>query len=138
MPIRIELGERDLAQGVATLVRRDKEFKEPGQKTAVARAEVVAAIGPLLAEIQTALYAQAAEFLREHTISPASRDEFYRACRERAGMIEIAWCERPECEAHVKAETGATTRNVRRPALAATCLACGEPALAQAYFAQSY
>ena len=138
VPLRIELGERDLAQGVATLVRRDKEFKEPGQKTTVPRAEVTGYVGPLLDEIQTALYAQAAAFLRDHTIAPESREAFYAACRDRAGMIEIPWCERAPCEAHVKAQTGATTRNIRRPAKGPMCLACGEPAVAQAYFAQSY
>jgi prolyl-tRNA synthetase len=53
-------------------------------------------------------------------------------------MLEIPWCGRAQCEAHVKAETSATTRNLRAPAQAPTCVACGEPAKFQAYFAQAY
>jgi hypothetical protein len=54
-------------------------------------------------------------------------------------MIDIPWCARPECEAEVKAATSATTRNTRalqKPG--AACVACGEPAKVNAYFAQSY
>jgi hypothetical protein len=53
-------------------------------------------------------------------------------------MIDIAWCERPACEAAIKEASSATSRNLRRPARSAICVACGEPATAQAYFAQSY
>jgi hypothetical protein len=54
-------------------------------------------------------------------------------------MIDIAWCERAECEAHVKAATSATTRVIRELGESeALCTACGEPAKVRAYFAQSY
>ena len=76
-------------------------------------------------------------FLREHTFRVEDRAEFFRLCRERAGMIDIPWCERPECEAAVKAQTSATTRNLRPLEGSATCVACGEPARVRAYFAQS-
>ncbi len=92
----------------------------------------------MLVEIQASLFAQAKAFLTTHTIATSGRAEFFRLLEERAGMIEIAWCERADCEAAIKAATSATSRNLRRPARAATCVACGEPATAQAYFAQSY
>jgi hypothetical protein len=54
-------------------------------------------------------------------------------------MIDIPWCERAECEAIVKAQTSASTRNLRALEDAnARCVACGEPARVRAYFAQSY
>ena len=53
-------------------------------------------------------------------------------------MIAIPWCNRPECEANVKEQTAATTRNLRSPASGDRCVACGEPARVEAYFAQSY
>jgi hypothetical protein len=60
-------------------------------------------------------------------------------CKERAGMIDIPWCRRASCEAAVKAETGATTRNLRALVSdGAVCVACGELAKVNAYFAQSY
>ncbi|MGA2393102.1 MAG: proline--tRNA ligase [Candidatus Lustribacter sp.] len=138
VPLRIELGARDLENGVATLVRRDRAFKEEGQKRTVPLDAVVAEIPAALEAIQAALFAQAKAFLETHTIACSDRAEFFRLLEERAGMIDIAWCERPECEAAVKDATSATTRNLRRPARSSTCVACGEPATAQAYFAQSY
>jgi prolyl-tRNA synthetase len=53
-------------------------------------------------------------------------------------MIDIPWCGRPDCEQHVKEETGATTRNTYPLEAYAVCVACGEPAVVRAYFAQSY
>jgi prolyl-tRNA synthetase len=138
VPLRIELGARDLEAGVATLVRRDRAFKEEGQKRTVALEAIVAAIPAALEEIQASLYAQAKAFLTAHTLASSERAEFLRLLDERAGMIEIAWCERADCESAIKDATGATSRNLRRPARAAACVACGEPATAQAYFAQSY
>ena len=138
VPLRIEIGARDLEAGVATLVRRDRAFKEEGQKRTVALAAIVAEIPGALEEIQASLFAQAKAFLESHTISTSDRVEFFRLLEERAGMIDIAWCERTECEAAVKEASSATSRNLRRPARSATCVACGEPATAQAYFAQSY
>ena len=87
---------------------------------------VVTFIPTVLEQIQHNLFAQAKTFLQDHTIATLDRDEFFRLLRERAGMIDVPWCGRPECEAAVKAATSGTTRNLR------------EPARYQAYFAQSY
>ncbi len=138
VPVRVELGARDLAQGVATLVRRDRAFREEGQKTTVPLDEVPARLGILLDEIQQSLFDHAKAFLKSHTLAAEDRDTLYTLLRRRAGMLDIPWCGRPECEAHVKAETSAGTRNVRRPARGERCIACGEPAKVQAYFAQAY
>jgi prolyl-tRNA synthetase len=138
VPLRIELGSNDLAAGVATLVRRDREKGDAGAKVTVPLGEVPARVGPLMEEIQRSLYEQAHRYLREHTVRVEDRAEFFRLCRERAGMIDIPWCERPECEAAVKAQTSATTRNLRPLEGSATCVACGEPARVRAYFAQAY
>jgi prolyl-tRNA synthetase len=138
VPLRIELGARDLDAGVATLVRRDRAFKEDGQKRTLPLDEIVAAIPAALADVQASLFAQAKAFLESHTLATTDRATFYQWLNERAGLVEIAWCERPACEAAVKDATSATTRNLHRPARSATCVACGEPATAQAYFAQSY
>ncbi|GAC1307189.1 MAG: proline--tRNA ligase [Vulcanimicrobiaceae bacterium] len=139
VPLRVELGAKDLAAGVATLVRRDLERGDDGAKTTVAIGDVAAAIPPLMAAIQANLYAQARAFLEEHTASASDRAEFLRRCTTRAGMTAIAWCGTPACEAAVKAETGATTRNTHPLAEGqTTCVACGEAATVGAYFAQSY
>ena len=138
VPLRIEFGAKDLEAGVATLVRRDKEKGEEGGKLTVPLADVPARIPALLEEIQANMYAQARAFLESHTLSATDSETFFRLCKERAGMIDIAWCGLPACEAIVKAQTSATTRNTRPLDAPGSCVACGEPATVRAYFAQSY
>jgi prolyl-tRNA synthetase len=141
VPLRLELGAADLAQQSVTVVRRDKNRGEEGAKQSIALGELAGMIPTLLEAIQTNLLEQARDFLQTHTLTAGERAEFYRLCSERAGMIDIAWCNRPACEAHVKETTGATTRNLRPLAgdpATTRCVACGEPARVQAYFAQSY
>ncbi len=139
VPLRIELGAKDLEAGVATLVRRDKTKGEDGAKITVPLGDVAAHIPALLDDIQTNLLAQARAYLSEHTFVTQERSEFLRLCSERAGMIDIAWCGRAACEEAVKAQTSATTRNTRPLDDGETvCVACGEPATVRAYFAQSY
>lgn len=140
VPVRIEVGPRDVDAGTVVVVRRDRDKGHPEQRTTVAREALARTLPEILDAVQASLYADAAAFLRNHTPCAHDRDAFLAMCRERAGMIDIPWCGRPSCEAHVKAETGATTRNLRPLAERAgsRCVACGEPAKVSAYFAQSY
>jgi prolyl-tRNA synthetase len=121
------------------LARRDREKGDPDQRRSVALGEVVPAVRALLDDIQASLYQQAKAFLTSHTFATKDRSEFLELCSTKAGMVDIAWCERPECEAAVKRATTATTRVLRDLGPGdTTCTACGEPAKARAYFAQSY
>jgi prolyl-tRNA synthetase len=139
VPVRIEIGPRDVEAQTAVLARRDRTKDQAGQRRSVAIAQVRSVLQELLEDIQASLYREAKSFLDEHTIGATDRDEFFELCRNRAGMIDIPWCERPECEAKVKASTAATTRVLRPLDVAgAACTACGEPARVRAYFAQSY
>jgi prolyl-tRNA synthetase len=139
VPLRIEIGPRDLAHDSVTVVRRDKNKGEDGAKISVDSHALDAALRELLEKVHESLFRQASSFLESHTFRVTNRDEFYERCRNRSGMIDIAWCGRIECEAHVKAESGATTRNTRDLQVAGSaCVACGEPAKVNAYFAQSY
>ncbi|MBV9278272.1 MAG: hypothetical protein JOZ97_08560 [Candidatus Eremiobacteraeota bacterium] len=139
VPVRIEIGPRDIESQSVTLVRRDKNKGAVGAKVSVARSEVAPRLRETLNDIQRSMYAQAKSFLESHTYAVSDRDEFFSLCQSRAGMINIPFCNRPECEANVKERTSATTRVLweLRDAGAA-CVACGEPATVQAYFAQTY
>jgi prolyl-tRNA synthetase len=138
VPLRIVVGERDLAAGQVTLVRRDVPLADKaGRERAVPVGELAPVIRTLLDEIQASMLLEAREFLISHTVVPATHDEFIAMCKERGGMIDIPWCDRAACEAAVKDETSATTRNLRPEPQGPVCLACGEPAKVQAYFAQS-
>ncbi|MBV8531505.1 MAG: proline--tRNA ligase [Candidatus Eremiobacteraeota bacterium] len=139
VPVRIEIGPRDVDTGTAVLARRDRNREEAGQRQTVALARVPELLRPLLDEIQSSLYLQAKSFLADHTFAASDRSTFFELCSDRAGMVDIPWCERAECEAQVKAATTATTRVVRALDTAGlACTACGEPAKVRAYFAQSY
>jgi len=139
VPVRIEIGPRDVDAQTAVLARRDREKGDPDQRRSVALGEIVPVVRALLDEIQASLYQQARAFLTSHTFATKDRSEFLELCSTKAGMVDIAWCERPECEADVKRATTATTRVLHdlEPG-DTTCTACGEPAKARAYFAQSY
>jgi len=139
VPVRVEIGPRDVDAQTAVLARRDRSKEESGQRQSVTVSEIEPVLRRLLDEIQASLYAQARSFLQSHTIAATDRNEFLDLCSTRAGMIDIAWCERAECEAEVKRQTMATTRVLRGLQEGdVRCTACGEPAKARAYFAQSY
>lgn len=139
VPVRIEIGPRDVESGSAVLVRRDRAKGDPDQKQSVSIDGLAQHVRTLLDEIQISLFEQAKAFLTSHTFAVAERAEFFEKCKSRAGMLDIAWCGREACEAHVKEQTGATTRNTHPLRQGdTTCVACGEPATVRAYFAQSY
>ena len=139
VPVRIEIGPRDIDAGTAVVARRDRGKDEAGQRESMPVTAIAGSLRALLDDIQASLYRQAKAFLDSHTMTGMDRETFFALCSSRAGMVEIPWCERPECEAEVKKATTATTRVVR-PLDEANlrCTACGEPARVRAYFAQSY
>lgn len=139
VPLRIEIGPRDLEQGSVMVVRRDKKKGDEGAKIGVPFERLAEEVPVLLNSVHDSLLAQAKAHLQSHTYAVDNRAEFLEKCRDRSGMLDIAWCDRGECESAIKAATSATTRNTRPLQRAgAVCIACGEPARVNAYFAQSY
>jgi prolyl-tRNA synthetase len=135
IPIRIELGPRDLKQSQVVMVRRDT-----GQKTPVNEADILSTVNKLLEEIQDNMFAKAKASLQEKTTTVQSYEEFKKVLEEKGGFIKAAWCGSPDCEAKVKEETGATIRvrpfQVEEPT--SNCVVCAEKAKEPAYFARSY
>ena len=113
VPVRIEIGPRDVDAQTCVMARRDRSKGDADQRQSVALDAAPRVLRELLEDIQRSLYAQAKAFLEEHTLVATQRDEFLELCENRAGMVDIAWCERAECEASVKTLTAATTRIVR-------------------------
>ena len=135
IPIRIELGPRDLKQEQVIMVRRDT-----CQKTPVKETDITATVEKLLLEIQDSMLAKAKTILQEKTSSVQSYDEFKKVLEEKGGFIKAAWCGSADCEKKVKDETGATIRirpfQVEEPTN--NCIICGEKAKETPYFARSY
>jgi prolyl-tRNA synthetase len=135
VPVRIELGPRDLKQGQVVMVRRDT-----GQKTPVKEADIPATLETLLVEIQNNLFAKAKALLQEKTTPVQSYEEFKNVIYDKGGFAKAAWCGSADCEAKIKDETGATirVRPFRKEEPTANCVYCGQKAKETVYFARSY
>jgi prolyl-tRNA synthetase len=133
-PLRIEIGKRDLDAGVVTVARRDTLTKQT-----VPRADVAKAIPALLDEVQRSLLERARADVAARTVRVQDRVSLVHALEAQRGFVIAPWCERPECELEIKAETGAVSRVIVGPAEAGqTCANCRQPAKAVTYFARSY
>jgi prolyl-tRNA synthetase len=134
VPLRLEIGPKDIEKQSVLLARRDTRAKMPTPMDGLA-GRVLA----LLDEIQAALLNRALAFREERTGSTSSYEEFVKLMEGRPGFVISPWCGSAECEAAVKAETQATIRNVPfvAPKAEGGCIKCGQPAAAMAYFAKA-
>ena len=135
IPLRLEIGPRDINQGQVVLVRRDTSMKR-----AVKTIEVVVEVGRELDEIQRSLLAHATEALRASIRPAKTYDELKTILAKDGGIVQAAWCGGTPCEEKVKAETGAKIVNVpfdQLPELG-PCVLCGQPGRVLANFARSY
>lgn len=138
VPVRVEVGPRDLENRKAVLVRRDT-----GEKKTVDRESVAGEIKTLLDEIQKNLFARALKFREENTVFVEKYGDFLPLFEgEKApGFVEALWCGDPECEAEVKADTKATVRCLpfgKQENISGRCFHCGKEAHHFAVFAKSY
>jgi len=136
VPLRMELGPKDLEKSAVMVARRDTRTKDAMPMDGLADAVV-----KTLDEIQAALLARARTFREEHTTRVTSYDEFKSAMEGRPGFVIAGWCGSEECEAQIKAETQATIRNLPFTGTTAAgkkCLKCDADATAHAWFAKSY
>jgi prolyl-tRNA synthetase len=135
VPIRIEIGPRDLKQGQVTLARRDT-FK----KNVVKEKDLVDSLTKLLDDIQRNLLEKARKFLENNITTVTTYKEFKKILKEKGGFLRACWCGSSECERNVKEETSATIRIVpfKREKIFANCIYCGKKAKEVVYFARSY
>ena len=122
VPLRIEIGPRDLSAGVVTIADRLS-----GEKTQVPIEEVAGGIRPRLERFQSALYDRAQMFRTEHTTTVEDWDGLVDAVEH--GFAVMFHCGTPACEARIKKETTATPRVIPddEPPATGVCAACGEP-----------
>lgn len=135
VPVRLEIGPRDVERHQVTLVRRDNS-----QKAVVKEENVVARIRETLEGIQTQLTTAAKSTLNRLISQAQDFDEFKRALDERKGFIRACWCGDTTCEDKIKAETGATIRTVpfAKEDVFSNCVRCGKPATTVVHFARAY
>jgi prolyl-tRNA synthetase len=137
VPLRVEIGGRDLAAGGVTVARRDTGGK---QQIRVSRA--TAAVDELLKDMQASLLRAARDEQEWRTLrDPSGYDELIEYLREAAGFAEAPWCGREECEARVKEDSSATIRCLplgEHPAKPGACVCCGRSAVTAAVWAHAY
>jgi prolyl-tRNA synthetase len=144
VPLRVEIGPRDVQKGQAVLVRRDTR-----EKSFAPLAELPAAAGEVLERIQSALYQRAVELRKSRTSQAASLEEMKARLQAAPGFVLAHWCGSAECETRIKAETGATIRCIPfeepetadgsvAPTGPGACVVDGKPSERRALFARAY
>ncbi|HIC95014.1 TPA: proline--tRNA ligase [Candidatus Bipolaricaulota bacterium] len=146
VPLRIELGPKDVENEQVVLARRD--IPGPGKegKRAVPQAGLKEEVERLLEEIQQSLYERALRFRKEHTHEPKDYEEFITAVED--GFALAPWCGDPSCEKAIQEETKATNRCIpleletlsasASASADARCIRCGREAEEWALFARAY
>jgi prolyl-tRNA synthetase len=135
VPLRIEIGPRDLAKGEVTLVRRLNRAKQN-----VPLGDLGVTVPAMLEEIQAALFTRAREFREAHTVRLDSLEALVKFFDTSIGFVVTPWCGRAEDERTVKDRTTATTRVIlgaSGPA-AQPCGICGRPATVEVAWGKAY
>jgi prolyl-tRNA synthetase len=135
VPLRIEIGPRDVAVGQVVLARRDIA----GDKSVVPISELARRVPQMLTVIQADMLERARQFQKENTYQPTTYEELKEAVAK--GFALAYWCGDPECEAKVKDETKATTRCIpldQGGVGPGRCAICGKEATERAIFARAY
>src|SRR5438094_3814174 len=136
VPLRIEIGGRELAAAAVTVARRDT-----GEKRQIPLPGAAVAIDEMLRDVQASLFQTARDEQERRTLrNPRRYDEMIEYLREPAGFVAAPWCGSPECEARVKEDSSATIRclPLDQPSAPGACVCCGRPAVAAAVWAQAY
>ena len=135
IPLRVEIGPRDIEQNKAMLVRRDN-----GEKIEVSLDEIDTKVGELLEAIQKDMYNKALQHREENTHAAVDWDEFTDIIENKQGFIKAMWCGETSCEEAIKEETGASTRCMpfKQENLGEVCVHCGKPAKKMIYFGRAY
>ncbi len=135
IPVRVEIGPKDIQANQAVIVRRDT-----GEKIIVSLNEIVAKITELLQTIQTDMFERAKE-RRDSSISTAvNYEEFQDAVKNRQGFIKAMWCGNQACEDKIKEDTTATSRCMpfEQEQLSEVCVCCGKAAKHMVYWGKAY
>ena len=134
VPVRLEIGPKDIEKGQVVLARRDTR-----EKLSAVREGLAARIADLLADIQKTLFERAVKFRDDHTSEATSYDEFKQILEGRPGFVVAPWCGAAECENQIKADTQATIRTLPlEESAGGVCVRCGQPGVARAHFAKAY
>lgn len=135
VPVRLEIGPKDMEKNQVVLVRRDTR-----EKVFVPMEELESRVTQLLSEIQAALLEKAREMRDQKTFSAATMEELEKILNDTPGFVKAMWCGDRACEESVKEKTGATARCIpfQEEQISDKCLCCGKEAKHMVYWGKAY
>ena len=135
IPLRVEIGPRDIAEGKCVVVRRDTR-----EKMVCDIASLPEKIGELLPQIQKDMYERAKKHLEEHTFEAPDKETFEALFEETKGFVKAMWCGSRECEEKIKEDYSVTSRCIpyKQQQLSDVCVCCGKPATKMVYWGRAY
>lgn len=135
VPVRVEIGPKDIEAGKCVLVRRDTR-----EKTECTLDDVETEVLKLLDLMQVEMLERAREHRDQHTYVAKTMDEFEKIFNEKSGFVKAMWCGNRECEDIIKEKLAVTSRCMpfEQENLADTCVCCGKPATKMVYWGRAY
>jgi prolyl-tRNA synthetase len=135
IPLRLEVGPKDIEKGQVILARRDT-----GEKIIVSMEELDEKLNQILDDIQKNLFQKASKHREERTSIALNLDQLKNNLETKPGFVKAMWCGNRECEDKVKEETGATSRCMpfEQEAVSDKCVCCGVTANQMVYWAKAY
>ena len=135
VPLRLEIGPKDIENNQCVLVRRDTR-----EKIFVSLDELEVKVSELLSDIQDSLFAKALSHREETTNTALTYDEFKEIVATKPGFVKAMWCGDVECENKIKEDTTATARCMpfEQEELSDTCVCCGKKAKSMVYWGKAY
>lgn len=135
VPLRLEIGPKDIEKNQCVLVRRDNR-----EKTFVSLDELEAKIPELLEAVRQGMYDKALARREQMTYTAVSLEEMKKIADEKPGFIKAMWCGDQACEEKLKEEAGVSSRCMpfEQEHLSDTCVCCGRPAKTMVYWGKAY
>lgn len=135
IPIRVEIGPKDIEAGKCVIVRRDTR-----EKLEVSLEELARKAEEVLTQMQSDMLKRAKEHLEEHTYSAADYETFEKIFAEKTGFVKAMWCQDAACEETIKEKLGVTSRCIPfvQERISGTCVCCSKPAKKMVYWGKAY
>ena len=135
IPLRIEIGPKDIEANQAVIVRRDTR-----EKILVSLDEIETKVGEVLETMQLELLERARAHRDAHTHTAADYEEFKTTIKEKTGFVKAMWCGERACEEKIKEDTTATSRCMpfEQEEISKSCVCCGKPAKTMVYWGKAY
>ncbi len=135
IPVRVEIGPKDIENNQAVVVRRDTR-----EKIVVSLDEIDVKMGEILDTMQKEMLERARKHRDSHTTQAVTWDEFKEAADTKPGFIKAMWCGDLACELKIKEDAGLSSRCMpfEQERISETCICCGKPAKSLVYWGKAY